>query len=150
MWVFHNISTEFVLKYLSLSLSRSCTHTNTTHINTHMHTHTPTRQSGGSPGHRVWHISLLSCGDNQRCPKTVGEAKVGVTISQRGFRGYRRVVGEELYGGSSQGLVSAGIAQVNLQSHLCGQTERLLSCVYSDCWCWCEEKTIMTGSDIRT
>ncbi len=32
------------------------------------------------------------------------------------------MVGEELYGGSSQGLVGAGIAQVNLQSHLCEET----------------------------
>lgn len=32
------------------------------------------------------------------------------------------MVGEELHSGSSQGLVGAGIAQVNLQSHLCEQT----------------------------
>lgn len=37
------------------------------------------------------------------------------------------MVGEELHGGSAQGLVGAGIAQVNLEGHLCEQRERLLS-----------------------
>lgn len=56
----------------------------------------------------------------------VGEAKVGVAVSRSGFRGYRSVVGEELHCDSAQWLVSAGVAQMDLQGHLCEHRAKCL------------------------
>ena len=98
---------------------------------------TLTRESGGGPGGGPWHIALLGCGDDQQCPEAVREAQVGTALGCRCFHGDRGVVAKELYGGPSQGPPGAGIAQVNLQRHLCGQThktyERIYRCV---CWLW--------------
>lgn len=46
------------------------------------------------------------------------EAQVGVAFSRGGFCGDGSVVGEELHRDSAQRLVSAGVAQMDLQGHL--------------------------------
>lgn len=78
-----------------------------------------TWESGRGPRHRVQHVSLFGGSNNQWCPKPVGKVQVGVTFRRRGFSTEGSVVGKEQDADSCQRLASAGIAHMDLESHLC-------------------------------
>lgn len=72
----------------------------------------------GLPGRRVWHIGVLRGGDDQLTAKLILELNEGRAICPRCAGGDGHLVGENLDERIWDGLVGAGVTDVDLQGHL--------------------------------
>lgn len=99
-----------------------------------------TRQPGWSPRGGARDIASLGSGDDKQVTQAIRELDEDVAVAARGLPGDRGVIGEDLHSGVGERLVSAGVTQVDLQSHFCTRTQK--SCYNSTHRTWsCDNMT---------